>query len=168
MEHCGARQALRGLTMAIESLLTEISRAHFPHPPVTAARIAAFEAQMGWRLDDDLRAFYLHCDGAELFRRLPDANYSILSLEGIAAATPRLRQRAQGASETASLYPLVDCQDSDFVLVNVANTGGPYPLFDAYHETYPREVRKIADSFSDFLERALASGDEFFWLDEQD
>ena len=132
--------------MAIKSLLTEISPAHFPHPSATAARIAAFETRMGWRLDDDLRAFCLHCDGAELFKKLPDANYSILSLEGIEAAAPRLRQRAQGASETASLYPLVDCQDSDFVLVSVAHPGGPYPLFDACHE-------KIAGSFGSFLEQ---------------
>ncbi|WP_301338441.1 hypothetical protein [Myxococcus xanthus] len=32
----------------------------------------------------------------------------------------------------------------------------------------PNEVRKIADAFSDFLERALASGNRFIWLDEQD
>ncbi|WP_284664322.1 SMI1/KNR4 family protein [Myxococcus sp. SDU36] len=61
--------------MTIGSLLTKIVRAHFPHSPTTAARIATFEAQLGWRLDDDRRAFYLHCDGAELFRRLPDASY---------------------------------------------------------------------------------------------
>ncbi|NVJ04088.1 SMI1/KNR4 family protein [Myxococcus sp. AM001] len=152
--------------MAIESLLAEISRAHFPHPPATPERIAAFEARMRWPLDEDLRAFFLHCDGAELFERLPDANYSILSLEEIEAATSRVRLRDKGAREAASWYPLVDCQDSDFVLVDVAHSGGPYPLLDAYHETYPREVRRIVGSFREFLERALTSGNRFFWLEE--
>ncbi|NVI99645.1 SMI1/KNR4 family protein [Myxococcus sp. AM009] len=166
MALCGAGQALRGLAMAIESLLAEISRAHFPHPPATPERIATFEARMGWRLDEDLRAFFLHCDGAELFERLPEANYSILSLAGIEEATLRLRRRDHSDGEAACWYPLVDCQDSDFVLVDVARPGGPYPLLDAYHETYPREVRRVAGSFREFLERALASDDQFFWLEE--
>ena len=32
-----------------------------------------FERRVGWRLDPDLRAFYLHCNGAELIERLPDS-----------------------------------------------------------------------------------------------
>ena len=152
--------------MTMEQMLAEISRTHFPHPPATPEQIAAFEAQAGWQLDAQLRAFYLHCNGAELFRRLPEANYSILSLENIQRKTERVRFRDKGAPPTASWFPLVDCQDSDFVLVDVSQPGRPYPLLDAYHETYPREARRIAASFSEFLERALNSGDQFFWLDE--
>ena len=121
---------------------------------------------MGWQLDVDLRAFYLHCDGAALFRPLPDANYSILSLAEIQETLLRLRRRDDGAAEAASWYPVVDCQDSDFVLLDVARPGGPHPLLDAWHETYPLQVRRIAASFSEFLERALASDDQLFWLRE--
>jgi hypothetical protein len=152
----------------MERLLAEVTRAHFPHPPATPEQIAAFEAQVGWQLDADLRAFYLHCDGVELFQRLPDANYSILSLADIQRSTPRLRRRDGGAVGAASWFPLVDCQDSDFVLIDVAQTGGPHPLLDAYHETYPHGVRQIAASFREFLEQALGSGDRLFWLREED
>jgi len=65
----------------------------------------------------------------------------------------------------ASWYTLVYCQDSDYVLIDVAaQQGVHYPLLDAWHETYPLQVRQIAASFSEFLERALASGDHLFWL----
>ncbi|MCE9668292.1 SMI1/KNR4 family protein [Myxococcus stipitatus] len=151
--------------MTLDTLLDEVVRAHFPRPPATAERIAAFEERMGWRLDADLRAFYLRCDGAELFKPLPDSNYSILSLDDIERACVRLRRRDQGAPERASFFPLVDCQDSDWVLVDVTPTGGPYPLLDAYHETYPREVRRIAESFQEFLSRALRGSGHLYWLE---
>jgi len=98
--------------MTLDTLLDEVVRAHFPRPPATAERIAAFEERMGWRLDADLRAFYLRCDGAELFKPLPDSN-----------------------------------------------------PFDAYHETYPREVRRIAESFQEFLSRALRGSGHLYWLE---
>ncbi len=45
---------LRGLGFAAE--------VHF-HPPATEAAIAAAEAEIGFRLPDDLRALYLRADG---------------------------------------------------------------------------------------------------------
>ncbi|WP_240359541.1 SMI1/KNR4 family protein [Pyxidicoccus trucidator] len=152
--------------MTLEQMLAEISRTHFPRPPATLEQIAAFESQAGWQLDAQLRAFYLHCNGAELFRPLPEANYSFLSLADIRRKTERVRFRDKGAPPTSSWFPLVDCQDSDFVLVDTSRPGRPYPLLDAYHETYPREVRQIAASLGEFLERALSSGNQFFWLRE--
>ncbi|NMO21223.1 SMI1/KNR4 family protein [Pyxidicoccus fallax] len=150
--------------MKIEDLLAEVSRAHYPRPPATPAQVAAFEARVGWRLDDELRAFYLHCDGAELFRPLPDANYSLLPLSEIQRARVAIWGQDEDAAGSPSWYTLVDCQDTDFVLVDVAQQhDGRYPLLDAYHGTYPR-VRPIATSFREFLERALHSGDTFFWL----
>jgi len=135
-------------------------------PPATPAQVAAFESRVGWRLDENLRAFYLHCDGATLFRRRPDANYRILSLAEIERARVCMRGEDDDSMGAASWYTLVYCQDSDYVLVDVAPSGGPYPLLDAYPETYPREVRQIAGSFREFLERTLASGDRFYWLEE--
>ncbi|MFP2961494.1 SMI1/KNR4 family protein [Myxococcus sp. 1LA] len=149
----------------MKKLLEEVSRTHFPNAPATPAQVAAFEARVGWRLDADLRAFYLHCDGATLFRRRPDANYRILSLAEIKRARDCLRGEDDDSMGAASWYTLVYCQDSDYVLVDVAHPGCSYPLLDAYHETYPREVRRIAGSFHEFLERALASGNRFFWLE---
>lgn len=151
----------------MESLLAEISRSHFPNAPATPAQVAAFEVRVGWRLDPDLRAFYLHCDGATLFRPRPDADYRILSLAEIQRARVELRGQDDDSKGSASWYTLLYLQDSDYVLVDVSRQkNGRYPLLDAYHETYPLEVQQIAASFGEFLERALSSGNQFFWLKE--
>jgi hypothetical protein len=54
------------MAMLMSSLLEEISRDHFPKPPASPEEIEEFERRVGWRLDPDLRAFYLHCNGAAL------------------------------------------------------------------------------------------------------
>jgi hypothetical protein len=54
-------------------LLEEVSRDHFPYPPATPEEIEEFERHVGWKLDPNLRAFYLHYNGAELIERLPDS-----------------------------------------------------------------------------------------------
>ncbi|ADO75226.1 SMI1/KNR4 family protein [Stigmatella aurantiaca] len=51
--------------MPLQPLLEEISRHHFPNPPATPEEIDEFERRVGWRLDPDLRAFYLHCNGGK-------------------------------------------------------------------------------------------------------
>jgi hypothetical protein len=66
------------MATAMSSLLEEISREHFPYPPDTPEEIKEFERPVGWKLDPDLRAFYLHCNGAELIERLSDSPYQIL------------------------------------------------------------------------------------------
>jgi hypothetical protein len=153
--------------MTMERLLAEISRSHFPNAPATLAQVAAFEARVGWPLDPDLRAFYLHCDGATLFRPRPDADYRILSLAEIQRARVELRGQDDDSKGAASWYTLLYLQDSDYVLVDVSRQkDGRYPLLDAFHETYPLEVRQIAASFGEFMKRALSSGNQFFWLKE--
>src|SRR5512143_1137733 len=89
LEYSRTRPALHGqLKMAtpMSSLLEEVSREHFPYPPASPEEIEKFERRVGWRLDPDLRAFYLHCNGAELIERLPDSPYQILPLSEIVRA----------------------------------------------------------------------------------
>ncbi len=151
--------------MTMEQMLAEISGAHFPHPPATLEQIATFELQVGWRLDAELRAFYLHCNGATLFRPRPHAKYRILSLAEIQRARVIRRGEDDDSMGAASWYTLLYLQDSDYVLVDVARQqDGRYPLLDAYHETYPLGVSQIAASFGEFLERALSSSNRLFWL----
>lgn len=153
--------------MTMEQLLVELSRAHFPNAPATPAQVEAFEVRMGWRLDPDLRAFYLHCDGATLFRPRPHAKYRILPLAEIQRARVAMRGEDDDSMGAASWYTLLYLQDSDYVLLDVARQqDGHYPLFDAYHETYPLGVRQLATSFGEFLGRALGSNNRLFWLAE--
>ncbi|NOJ97939.1 SMI1/KNR4 family protein [Corallococcus coralloides] len=150
----------------MESLLAEVSRLHFPCPSATLAQIADFEERVGWRLDEDLRAFYLHCNGCDLFVSSPDTRFRVLPLEQITRARVAIRGNDRNEAGAASLYTLVDMQDSDYLVLDVARSeSGRYPLFDAWHETFP-ELVPVASSFGEFLEKALRSGNQAFWLDD--
>ncbi|RKH68762.1 SMI1/KNR4 family protein [Corallococcus llansteffanensis] len=151
--------------MPMDSLLAEFSRLHFPNAPATPAQLAAFEARVGWKLDADLRAFYLHADGGTLFKPQPNVKYCILSLDEIERARVAIRGRDQDSAGPASHFTLVDMQDTNFVILDAARRENDrYPLLDAFHETYPEEAPCIASSFGEFLEKALRSGNRAYWL----
>ena len=154
----------------LNSLLEEVSRAHFPYPAATPEEIEAFEQRVGWRLDPDLRAFYLHCNGAELIKRLPDSPYRILPLSKIIRARVAIfgAKNDDDAHGPASMWAFCDVQDGNYLLVDVASQeNGRYSVIDGWHEAWPdpKYCDPIATSFSDFLERALREGPAY-WLNE--
>ncbi|RKH19158.1 SMI1/KNR4 family protein [Corallococcus sp. CA047B] len=153
--------------MPMDPLLAEVSRLHFPNAPATPAQLAAFEARVGWKLDEDLRAFYLHCDGCTLFEPRANALYRVLPLAEIRRARLAIRARDEDRDGALSVFTLVDMQDSDYVVVDVTQRENDrYPLLDAFHETFP-ETERIASSFEEFLEKALRSGNRAFWLSSE-
>jgi hypothetical protein len=152
--------------MPIQQMLAEISRRHFPNSPATPAQIEEFERRAGWRLDPDLRAFYLHCDGADLFER-PNSPYRILPLAGVIRARVAIRGKDDDSRGPASWYVLCEVQDGNYVVVDVGSQQGDrYPLIDGYREMFPdpEYCGRIADSFSEFLGKALRSGGSHYWL----
>jgi hypothetical protein len=151
----------------MSTLLEEVSRDHFPYPPATPEEIEAFERRAGWRLDPDLRAFYLHCNGAELIERLPDTPYRILPLSKIVRARVAIYGEDDDKWGPASMYTLCDVQDGDYVLVDVSRLENDrYPLTDGYHEAWPNSeyCGPVASSFSEFLGMAMRSGRPVYWL----
>jgi hypothetical protein len=149
------------------SLLEEVSHDHFPYPPATPEQLEAFERRMGWRLDPDLRAFYLHCDGAELLGRLPDCPYRILPLKEIVRARVAILGKDEDRWGPASQYVICDTQDGDYILLDVGQwEEGRYPLIDGDHEAWPNPeyCRRFAHSFSEFLEGVLRARRPGYWL----
>ncbi|WP_395825532.1 SMI1/KNR4 family protein [Archangium minus] len=64
-------------------------------------------------------------------------------------------------------YVVCDTGDGDYVALDTSTTeNGYYPLLDCFHETFMESGsnKRIAHSFSDFLERALRSGGRLYWL----
>ena len=148
-------------------LLEEVSRDHFPYPPATLEEIEAFERRVGWMLGPDPRAFYLHCNGAELVERLPDSPYQILPLSEIIRARVAIYGEDDDKWGPVSVYAICDVQDGNYVVVDVAlHQDGRYPLFDGDHETWPDPAycEQIASSFSEFLEEVLRSKGRSYWL----
>ncbi len=155
--------------MSLTDLLNEIERHHFPNPPATPTELSAFEARIGWRLDDELRAFYLRFNGACLFAPAPDWSYRLLPLSEIERARVAVFGGNGDRDERgpASWFVVCDNGDGDYVAIDVAAAlDGRYPLFDVWHEGFPdpSECRQVAASFAEFLERALRSGGARYWL----
>lgn len=153
----------------MRELLETISRNHTPSPPATPEEIGSFEQRMGWRLDSDLRAFYLHCNGARLFRTPTDCPYWLLPLSRIIRARVAMfgERNDDDSHGPASVYALCDVQDGNYVLLDVAHpTDGRYPLIDGDHEAWPdpHYCAQLAGSFSEFLEKALRSQGRQFWV----
>jgi hypothetical protein len=151
-------------------LLEEVSRDHFPKPPASPEELEEFERRMGWRLDPDLRAFYLHCNGAALLQ-WPDSPYEILPLSEIARARVAIRREDTDEWGSASLYALCYVRDGNYVVLDVSRqVDGRYPLMDGCHETWPdpEYCGPVASSFSEFLEQVLRTRRSLYWLGEQD
>jgi hypothetical protein len=150
-------------------LLAEISRSHFPNPPATRAQIEAFEQRVGWKLDPDLRAFYEHCDGANLYDRFLDPPFSFLPLAQIRRARVAILQDDTDKSGPASWYVVCAVQDTNYILVDVSDVEHDrYAIRDGYREMFPRPeyCQRISGSFSEFLDGALRSDGRWFWLDK--
>ncbi|RJS26225.1 SMI1/KNR4 family protein [Corallococcus sp. H22C18031201] len=150
-------------------LLAELSTHHRPNPPATPQQISEFEARVGWRLDPDLRAFYLHCDGAALFDPL-DPAVTFLPLAQIERARVAILQDDSDASGPADWYVIAEVPDTNWMLLDVSHLeSGRYPIRDGYREMFPRPdyCPVIAPSFSNFLARTLRSEGRWFWLRNQ-
>ncbi|HYO56268.1 SMI1/KNR4 family protein [Archangium sp.] len=154
--------------MFIDQFLESIRLSHFPNPPASPQQIQHFEARAGWRLDDDLRAFYLRSNGASLFRR-PDSPYRLLPLSEVIRARVALFGNAgdTDAYGSASWFVICSVQDGDYVAIDVSRTSnGLHPVFDCSRDSKPGAPGsvQIAWSFSEFLERALDSNGRLYWL----
>jgi hypothetical protein len=150
----------------MENLLEEISCHHFPSPPASPEEIDAFEQQHGWLLDPELRAFYLHCNGAALFQKL-NSPCRFRALSQIRRARVDMRGSDSDEWGPASWYVIADLPDSDRIIIDVsAPLDGCYPIIDGFHEAMlgPEECKRITDSFSRFLEQMLRHQGRAFWL----
>jgi hypothetical protein len=149
----------------MQRLLAEVTARHYPHAPASPAQIEAFEARVGWQLDADLREFYLHCDGATLFRPRPHQTFWILSLADIRRSRVAMRFQDDDTMGSPAWWTLVDLGDDDYSILDVSRQeDGRYPILDAYHESYPKQVVQIAPSFRTWLDRTLRSGNQLWWL----
>jgi hypothetical protein len=158
------------MATSMSSLLEEVSRNHFPHPPAMPEELEAFEQRVGWRLDPDLRAFYSHCNGAALIH-WPDSPYELLPLSKVVRARVAIRGKDDDSRGLASMYAICDVRDGNYVVLDVSRqVDGRYPLIDGDRETWPNPeyCTQIASSFSEFLEQVLRTRRSLYWIPDTD
>jgi hypothetical protein len=154
--------------MSLNHLLEELARLHFPNPPASPDEVDAFEQRMGWRLDPELRAFYLSANGANLFNA-SDSPYRILPLSEIVRARVAIRGKDDDSRGPETWYAVCALHDGNYVLLDIGRQEkGRYPIIDGYREGFPdpHHCKQIASSFSEFLAGALRSEGQWFWLDD--
>lgn len=111
-----------------------------------------------------MRAFYLAFDGARLFADVGPI-YHVLPLSRIVRARVAIFGQDDDGHGPAGDYAFCYVQDSDYVAIDMSENEDRNRLVrDCYHETYPGQREVIATSFVDFLERALRSDGELYWL----
>jgi hypothetical protein len=146
--------------------IAEVLRAHRPSAPATPADVDAFERKHGVSLDPDLRAFYMACNGADLFRTEDDLPYRILPLEKIVTAGVAVfgtdDRLGPPPPSPANIFAFCDLQDGNYLAFEVGQQ--PYRIIDVFHETYPSEAEVIEPSFAPFLHNALRGGGRQYWL----
>ena len=150
----------------MENLLELLKARHLAFPPATEADIARFERRVGWKLDDQLKTFYLACNGARLFSE-NDSPYYFLPLEKLERTRSAVYGREAEEYGPDSWWAIIDVQDGNYLAVNVATTGnGPYPIRDIFHEAAdePKYCQIICPDFQTLLRRALESEGRHFWL----
>jgi cell wall assembly regulator SMI1 len=152
----------------IDDLIAEIRERHFPLPAVKDA-VARTEARIGCALPDDMRRFYSLLGGACLFDK-SGAPYEIVEPQLIhPVAVDVLGDAASEVPVPPSWFSICYVQDGNYVAIDLpAKSNGEVWLIDCFHETIGLENYStvIALSFSEFLERALASRGEHYWLGE--
>lgn len=153
----------------IAEIIRICKAAHFPEPETAIDAISSFEAGIGYTLPDDMRTFYLACNGASLFRpRKEFPPFRIMPLSEIVRARVAIYGEDKDEYGSSSHYVFCDRGDGDYVGIDLApRSDGTFGVLDIWHEAYPEDEysEPIAFSFTEFMSRALDSGgNSVFWL----
>ncbi len=150
--------------MLIDEDLVTLRQRHYPGPPASAEQLAAFESRWGFKLDPDLTAFYRACNGARLFKPT-DSPYRFLSLGEIMRGRVAVFGEDEDALGPRSILAVCYVEDGNYVGIDIsARATGFFPVLDLFHETFPKEMEPIADSFGTFLHEALRHEGRHYWL----
>lgn len=142
----------------IETLIHEVIEKHRPNSPLDESSIAKLEIALGYQLPSDLREFYKHCNGAQVF----DFVYSILPLEQVQRTGVYIFGEENANLAPQSWYAICDMMDGNYIGIDfdsLKRDGKTCSIIDCFHETHgmPGEDNIIALSFTEFLYRALNS-----------
>jgi hypothetical protein len=150
----------------ILELINAMQRHHFPAPPAIEPEIVAAEQRLGIKLPSDMRTFLLNANGACFFRP-EDPPYRILSANELCRARLAIFGIDDDEFGPSSWYAFCDVQDGNYAAVEL----GQYarvnaPVYDCFHEAFPdpNYCKVIAESFTGFLARMIASDGKLFWL----
>lgn len=155
--------------MNIQELVDQIFEEHVPYPPAENFQIEQFESQIGLKLPDDLKQFYIRCNGAKLFQHTQATPYTLLPIQQVKRTRIAIFGEDIDEFAPASWYAICDVMDGNYIGIDLdSQDSQTYSVIDCFHETHgtPGGNAIIAQSFTEFLNDALASGSRPYWLNE--
>lgn len=155
------------MTITIDAILCEVREKHLAAPGATEAALRNLEAECGYSLPNDLRAFYLATNGAQLFVGEYGWAHRVLPIEEVCLARKLIWPDDFDAPSPAGWFAICDEQDGNYVAADLAQVEGTRcPMIDCYHETFaePEYYRVVAESFTEFMGKMLAAGGLSYYL----
>jgi len=146
----------------LEQLIDRVRREHGYTEPRSTGGIERFERRSGHRLPEELRLFYMHCDGARLFEAeyvIPDPD-ALLPLGMVMAGAAGRR-----VDLPATWYGICRTRGGEWVGMNFAAGARSQPVLQCQPvgEGAATRYRVVAAGFGEFLAFALAASIHPFW-----
>ncbi|ACB60748.1 hypothetical protein Exig_1273 [Exiguobacterium sibiricum 255-15] len=161
----GLQQKISHGSTFIQRKYNEIGQAKFNLPePVTAASLAAFEAEFNQKLPSEYQTFLELHDGANLFILDDGLGLVLHSLDQVIEATNEAIEY-ELIHEDFDHYWVIGEINEGYLLINreFAKTEDTPYMYWVFHELSTEEADPIGQNFGTFLEYSIIAQGNVFW-----
>ena len=161
----GLQQKISHGSTFIQRKYNEIGQAKFNlTEPVTAASLAAFEAEFNQKLPSEYQTFLELHDGADLFILDDGLGLVLHSLERVIEATNEAIEY-ELIHEDFDHYWVIGEINEGYLLINreFAKTEDTPYMYWVFHELSTEEANPIGQNFGTFLEYSIIAQGDVFW-----
>ena len=161
----GLQQKISHGSTFIQRKYNEIGQAKFNLPePVTAASLAAFEAEFNQKLPSEYQTFLELHDGADLFILDDGLGLVLHSLERVIEATNEAIEY-ELIHEDFDHYWVIGEINEGYLLINreFAKTEDTPYMYWVFHELSTEDADPIGQNFGTFLEYSIIAQGDVFW-----
>ncbi|MET4654773.1 hypothetical protein ABIC15_001492 [Exiguobacterium sp. PvP048] len=161
----GLQQKISHGSTFIQRKYNEIGQAKFNLPePVTAASLAAFEAEFNQKLPSEYQTFLELHDGADLFILDDGLGLVLHSLERVIEATNEAIEY-ELIHEDFDHYWVIGEINEGYLLIHreFAKTEDTPYMYWVFHELSTEDADPIGQNFGTFLEYSIIAQGDVFW-----
>ena len=151
--------------MPLDEIISIVIARHSANDPATPDQLQEFEKRAGYVLPDDMRRFYLNCNGAALFESDTSEPLVLLRVDEFERARIAIFGDDDDTRGSPSCYVFCDRGDGDYFGIDLSASDTTLmnrPVYDIWHEAYPdmEYCGIVAWSFHEFLEIVLSCNPE--------
>lgn len=154
--------------MLLEELFQEIEAQHYYELCLDPTEIDQFETTCGYRLPDDIKAFYKRYKTVRLFLRdYGDYNYRFPPISEIHRTRIDIYGLDTDEWGPSNWFSICDVMDGNYIGIDLASgKGEQFHYIDCFHETFaqPNYSPIVALSFTELLHKALQHSDNLYFL----